>query len=101
VHVAEHLTAYWGQQGKLAVKGNRGLKKYKHGLPGRMQHVDEFFKGRTARSITTDLINEFIGEMQDDGYENGTINRTTALLKRAMNIAKRTASSRPCRTSRT
>ncbi len=73
----------------MANKGNRGLKKYKHGLPGGMQHVDEFFKGKPARSINTDLINEFIGEMQDDGYENGTINRTTALLKRAMNIAKR------------
>lgn len=73
----------------MAHKGNRGLKKYKHGLPGGMQHIDEFFKGRAVRSIDTDLISEFIGEMQDDGYENGTINRTTALLKRAMNIAKR------------
>lgn len=73
----------------MAAKGNRGLKKYKHGLPGGMQHIDEFFKGKTARSITTDLINDFIREKQDDGYANGMINRTLALLKRAMNIAKR------------
>ncbi|MGC2529786.1 MAG: tyrosine-type recombinase/integrase [Candidatus Acidiferrum sp.] len=73
----------------MANKGNRGLKKYKHGLPGGLQHIDEFFKGKTARSITTDLINEFIRDKQDDGYANGMINRTLALLKRAMNIAKR------------
>lgn len=71
-------------------KGNKGLKKYKSGEPwGLVQHLDPFFKNRLARTINTDLLYRYISDRQKAKKENATINRTLALLKRMMNIARR------------
>jgi integrase len=52
-------------------------------------HVNQFFKGRTAAYITTDLIREFIKKRKADGAENSTINRNLALLRRMLVLAHR------------
>src|ERR1039458_8653207 len=39
------------------------------------EHLDPFFKNRPARTITTDLLYEFIERRQIDGPKNATINR--------------------------
>jgi integrase len=72
------------------VKGNKGLKKYKDGEPwGLRLHLDPFFGGSSARSITTDVINRYIRDRKKAGLKNGTINRTLRLLQRMFSIAKR------------
>jgi integrase len=72
-------------------KGVKGLKKYKSGEPwGLAQHLDPFFKGMSARSINTDMLHRYIKDRKKkEDSANGTINRTLALLKRMMNIARR------------
>lgn len=52
-------------------------------------HVNQFFKGRPASAITTDLVRKFIRKRQDDGARPSTINRNLALLRRMLVLAKR------------
>lgn len=53
------------------------------------EHLDPFFKNRPARTITTDLLYEFIERRQIDGPKNATINRNLSLLRRMMSLARR------------
>jgi integrase len=55
------------------------------GLP----HLDKFFKGRSAASIGTQDIRQFILSRQKEGAQSGTINRNLALLRRMLNIARK------------
>jgi integrase len=50
-------------------------------------HLDDFFAGCRAASITKTRIREFIVKRQTEGASNGTINRELALLRRMFNLA--------------
>lgn len=73
------------------VKGNKGLEEDKHGEPyiWGLNHTDQYFRSRLVRTIKTDALYRFIEKKQKEGLANATINRCLALLKRAMNIARR------------
>ena len=51
-------------------------------------HLKTFFEGVRAIDITTDRINTYILQRQEQGAENGTINRELSALKRMFNLAK-------------
>jgi len=53
------------------------------------EHLDPFFKNRLVRTITTDLLYQFIEKRQKEGAKNATINRNLSLLRRMMNLARR------------
>jgi integrase len=53
-----------------------------------LKHLDRFFKGRKAASITTDLLREFIEHRQKQEANPGTINRNLSLLRRMFNLAR-------------
>src|SRR6266576_5456526 len=72
-------------------KGNKGLEKNEDGEPyiWGLNHIDGYFRNRFVRTIKTNALHKFIEKKQDEGLANATINRCLALLKRAMNIARR------------
>ena len=72
-------------------KGNKGLEMDEDGEPyvWPLNHTDGYFRNRFVRTIKTDTLHKFIDMKQDEGLANATINRCLALLKRAMNIARR------------
>ena len=53
------------------------------------EHLDAFLKNRPVRTITTNLLYEFIEKRQNDGAKNATINRNLSLLRRMMSLARR------------
>lgn len=53
-----------------------------------IKHLKTFFEGMRAVDITTDRINTYILQRQEEGAENGTINRELTALKRMFNLAK-------------
>jgi integrase len=53
------------------------------------EHLDSYFKNRAVRTITTNLLYEFIEKRQSDGAKNATINRNLSLLRRMMSLARR------------
>ena len=72
-------------------KGNKSLEEDENGesyIWG-LNHTDYYFRNRLVRTIKTDTLYKFIEKKQADGLANATINRCLALLKRAMNIARR------------
>jgi len=52
-----------------------------------VSHLDDFFSGWRALTITTDLVRTFIRKRQERGAANGTINRELALLRRMFRLA--------------
>lgn len=50
-------------------------------------HLKKCFGGMRAMDITTDRINAYILQRQEEGAENGTINRELAALKRTFSLA--------------
>jgi len=46
-------------------------------------------KGLSATALTTDAAKRFVRERRDEGVGNATINRSLALLRRMLNLAKR------------
>jgi integrase len=46
-------------------------------------------KGLAATALTTDAAKRFVRERRDEGVGNATINRSLALLRRMLNLAKR------------
>jgi integrase len=46
-------------------------------------------KGVSATALTTDFAKRFVRERRDEGVGNATINRSLALLRRMLNLAKR------------
>ena len=53
------------------------------------EHLDSFFENRPVRTITTNLLYEFIEKRQSEGAKNATINRNLSLLRRMMSLARR------------
>lgn len=53
------------------------------------KHVDSFFKGKLVKNITTDALRQFVAKRQESSAANGTINRNLALLRAALNLARK------------
>lgn len=53
-----------------------------------LKHLKKVFEGVRAVDISTDRIRVYILERQEQGAENGTINRELAALKRMFNLAR-------------
>mgnify|MGYP001619178046 FL=1 len=51
-----------------------------------VKQLSSFFSGRKAVEITSNLINEYISRKQNEGLENGTINRELSALKRMFSL---------------
>src|SRR2546422_2101655 len=56
---------------------------------GGLKHLDAFFEATPVSRIDSDLISRFIRHRQDQGAQPSTINRSLALLRRMLNLAKR------------
>lgn len=54
-----------------------------------LTHLDSFFAGRPAASITTAVLHDFVRTRQSSGAANSTVNRNLALLGRMLTLAKR------------
>jgi len=72
----------------------RGVKMLEEDADGSpyvwgFEHLDPFFKNRLVRTITTDLLFQFVEKRQKEGAKNATINRNLSLLRRMMNLARR------------
>jgi integrase len=65
------------------VNGKKSLERAERSL----KHLKGFFEGMRAIDITTDRIRAYILERQEEGAENGTINRELAALKRMFSLA--------------
>src|SRR6202022_4816575 len=72
-------------------RGVKMLEEDKGGNPlvCGFEHLDPFFKNRLVRTITTDLLYQFVEKRQKEGAKNATINRNLSLLRRMMNLARR------------
>jgi len=77
-------------------RGNKSLETYKdgeHTIWG-LKDLDEFFgwtkesTGPAVSTITTDTSRQFSAKLLEAGKSNGTVNRSLALLRRMLNIAK-------------
>src|SRR6266699_3291150 len=77
-------------------RGNKSLETYKdgeHTIWG-LKDLDEFFgwtkesTGPAVSTITTDTSRQFSAKLLEAGQSNGTANRSLALLRRMLNIAK-------------
>jgi len=53
-----------------------------------LKRLNKFFGGLRAIDISTDRIRTYVLERQDQGAENGTINRELAALKRMFSLAR-------------
>jgi integrase len=71
-------------------RGNKSLETYAGGeeIIWGLKAVDEFFKGMPVSKITTDKAREFAAKLLNEGASNGTVNRSLAMLRRMLNIAK-------------
>lgn len=65
------------------VNGKKSINR----LEDSVNHLKEYFEGMRAVDITTDRINTYILQRQEQGAENGTINRELSALKRMFNLA--------------
>jgi hypothetical protein len=72
-------------------RGVKTLERDKEGNPYicSFEHLDPFFKKRAVRTITTNLLYEFIEKRQNDGPKNATINRNLRLLRTMMSLARK------------
>ena len=73
-----------------AERGNKSLETYADGeetIWG-LKAVDTFFKGMPVTKITTDAARDFASKLLESGAANGTVNRSLALLRRMLNIAR-------------
>ena len=72
-------------------RGVKMLEEDRDGSPyvWGFEHLDPVFKNRLVRTITTDLLYQFIEKRQKEGAKNATINRNLCLLRRMMNLARR------------
>ena len=65
------------------VNGKKSLDRAERSI----KHLKAFFGDMKAIDITTDKIRTYQGMRQEEGAENGTINRELAALKRMFNLA--------------
>src|SRR5579875_2626453 len=68
----------------------KGRKSLRNGYitSGALTHLDRFFANTSVASITTDAIRRFIATRQAEGAQPSTINRSLALLRRMLNLAR-------------
>ena len=52
-------------------------------------HLKQHFEGMRANEISTDKIKDFIAKRQEEGAENGTINRELSALKRMFSLGSK------------
>ncbi len=69
------------------MKGRRSLRNGRLAFGG-LSHLDKFFAGKSVAVITSDTIRRFIAARQADGAQAATINRSLALLRRMLNLAR-------------
>jgi integrase len=72
------------------MNGRRSLNRVELSL----KHLKTTFEGLRAVDITTDQIQRYIMERQDEGASNGTINRELTALKRMFSLGKQTTPSK-------
>jgi len=72
-------------------QGRKSLRTTKEGKPtlSDKKQVDDYFKGWLVKSITTDALRKFAAKRQEAGAANATVNRNLALIRAAMNLAKK------------
>ncbi len=68
------------------INGRKSLRDAERNL---RLHLDPFFQGMRAPSITTALVKRYTEQRQLEGAANATINRELAALKRMFNLAAR------------
>ena len=82
-HLREALFADYRNNHRKSLRRLKDGTKLICGVP----ELDEFFSGRKAVHIGTDLIRKFISKRQDAEVPNGTINRSLAVLRRMFTLA--------------
>lgn len=70
-------------------KKRKSLRYRKDGTPylSNIRHLDDWFKGRKAVSITADDVRRFVKSRQEEGASTASINRALAALKRMFSLA--------------
>ena len=66
------------------VNGKRSIDRVELSL----KHLKTFFEGVRAIDVTTDRIKTYILQRQEEGAENGTINRELTAQKRMFNLGR-------------
>jgi integrase len=66
------------------VKGKKSIGRAERSL----KHLRGYFEGMRAIDVTTDRIKTYILQRQEEGAQNGTVNRELAALKRMFGLAE-------------
>ena len=64
------------------INGKKSLRRAQQSI----EHLKTYFSGMRIVEITTDRVNEYILQRQEEGVENGTINRELSALKRMFSL---------------
>ncbi len=64
------------------VNGRKSIRRIMTSL----RNLNKHFSGMKVQNIGTDIIQEYIADRQDEGVENGTINRELTALKRMLSL---------------
>ncbi len=72
-------------QDDFVVNKRRSLKR----IRGALKHLEREFSGTKALAITEDRVTAYVRKRQEEGAENGTINRELTTLKRMFRLGER------------
>jgi integrase len=86
----------------LVATVNEALRYYRRKGRKSLEHVERHARrlkagpaGKRADEITTDDVNEYAERRQDDGAANATLNRESAVLRLAFNLARKAGKIKP------